>query len=1342
MSKIQYYFDNHLLEPNNAILEEAHKTFVLDKIVGLTDDNNTQAPCLLRCLMQKACTTVAEWQVIDQFFSSFQDLVILWIPHHRSTLLYALFNEMMYRRYPYYARCGSAVVDYVSKTYGAKLDRSTIDKNAPGELLLVHHIVQFRGKGGFDVVMRTVSDPKPIGIKFFRNIIRFLWMIKPFYDDQIKTEILPRVPEAAFRSQLLNFDSKNLREISQADMDTIFEQLRLILKDTCDVEQVLLHHGFSFAIKCLEADILTKRVLGLEWVVKQLQVTFANNPEMKQELKKQLVESSFFEKLFINPVMKKQLVEGCLPVLVWLLQERALTESIVAESIVALIFRCIFENQLTDADVSDACFDLLVGLVVSPFASPELIALVWKQVSTVQPHLWSARAVRLVSFIARSEGQLAAAKEATEWLWKAVDVASTATKLSPECRAEAALQLATVPRAVSEKFAWLRDRFRAEGRLVHFRLLVKHVIAERKSIAQELFEELLPSYLSSFSRYRSLFLSVSKAGGKDSKADVYKHSDEIRLRLDLLSDLLRECNVRVSRPRLSAIWEAVMNFGSDAVAQYVFSVEEREIALEGMNKIASDAHLVGEDGTFPLEWLLGLIDVHPEYAAQSPVTFRTFCEVFEQVNGTHGVLDFTAGKGGGINNVRPVLKSLNVIGISALWNVVMASAGSFSKDASSYLLNLYLAPGPQLEAETETLRRRFCAQALECLAGPKCTPELATRLLGLLKSAIEATTRAEDLAKKRDAAATSTAAAPSEKALKDPPTPPYADMKDCVQKAIDSGAIPEYIPEELRYVVVALMFERSHWMRFDLWAGDFYDNSDIIFNMIEKAREYKRVLPAGSEANKGAANSTSASCAAILASGDSKSWDVLFGVLERFSGVHSVSQLGWEVISLFDSDQALMDKISAAVEPLGAVIRPVDWNTILGSQPNYKLLHSLQLLERSFIPSRNEESKDEHARKTTWCKKFLRVGGFRYLMSLLHTLSSQPDIHGASCSTQCLVRILEVVYRFMRAPLSAADFAPELDIRSPLELSVSSENLMFAGPTVLDISDVLFSLVHAHAVSEHSVSGGGDEEQRQVGAVGNYAIYLLIATILKVPSVWPQFRDALTIDKIFDVLTGKNVQFSALVAERLGHLSLHFVSDGQSESPQKFFLVLLLENYPRLLQMHRHDCRSVFSLLCALLKPELVSEVTLKSLFSEISSLAPKDDVVEADEYLAGIMSLYSEMMRVLNVPQIADGDKLFTQLLDKFLYAPLSDDGMITALARSSHLRQACFQLVGALVATGSLGADGLDRGLNALGTQYMESPPIKEWTKEVTVVESDDSDRSTTKTSKFMGLRNMACT
>lgn len=907
--------------------------------------------------------------------------------------------------------------------------------------------------------------------------------------------------------------------------------------------------------------------------------------------------------------------------------------------------------------------------------------------------------------------------------------------------------MALIPGAVSQKLSFLRERFAAEGRLVIFSLLIKHLIAERKQDggAQAVLEDIFPAYLASFARHRRALQKIPNAT-KDTVVDVYKHLDEIKRRLDLLSDLLRECNLRMSRPQLTALWEAAMNLGSDSVVDgYVFSVEEREICLEGMNKVASDAHLIGADGSFPLEWVLELMVVHPEYAALSAASFRTFCDVFEQVNGTLSTFDFTsaANKAGGTvsgNALRPVLKSMNVRGIQGLWDVVANASASFSKDASSYLLNIYMAPGPQLEAETETLRRRFCTQLLEKLSGPSCSADAAVRLLGLTKAAIEATTRAEDLAKKRDAAATATASAPSEKALKDAPVPPYADMKDCIQKALDSGMVPEFVPEELRYVVVALMFERNHWMRFDYWAGDMYENSDLLFNMIEKARDYKRVLPAGSEANKAASNSAAASCAAILA-GEPNAWDVLFGLLERFASVPSVSQLGWEVISLFDADKTLFDKLAAAVEPLGAVVaRTPDWNVILGSLPNYKLLHSLQLLERSFIPSRGEESPEERSRKTVWCKKFLRAGGFRFLLGLLHSLSSQPDIHGASCSTQCLVRILEVVYRFMRAPLSAADFAPELDARSPLELSVSSENLMFAGPTITDIPEVLFSLVRAHALSEHSV-GGGDEEQRQVGAVGNYAIYLLIASILKVPSVWPQFRESLTVEKVFEVLTGKNPQFSTLVADRLTHLCLHFVSDGQFETPRAFLAHLLIEHYPRLLKSHRHDCQNVFGVLCSLLQPEQATASLLKTLFAELSSLAPKDDVAEPDEYLAGVMGLCAEVTRLQSsVVAGEEENRLFAALLDRFLYAPLSSDGAPTALARSAHLRQACFRLVGALVSSGALGADGLDRGLDALGTQYVEAPPVKEW-KESTVVEADESDR-VNKTSKFMGLRNMACT
>jgi hypothetical protein len=150
-------------------------------------------------------------------------------------------------------------------------------------------------------------------------------------------------------------------------------------------------------------------------------------------------------------------------------------------------------------------------------------------------------------------------------------------------------------------------------------------------------------------------------------------------------------------------------------------------------------------------------------------------------------------------------------------------------------------------------------------------------------------------------------------------------MKDCITKALDSGMLPDYIPEELRYVVVALLFERSHWMRFDYWAGDMYENQDLVFNMIEKAREYKRVLPAGTEGSKSAASSAAASCATILASADPKYWDVFFNLLERFANVPTVCALGWDVVSLLDADKLLVDKVTAAVEPLGGILRPVDW---------------------------------------------------------------------------------------------------------------------------------------------------------------------------------------------------------------------------------------------------------------------------------------------------------------------------------------------------------------------------------------------------------------------------------
>jgi hypothetical protein len=523
---------------------------MLDKVVGLGEETGAGGSCLLKYVMLKPCHYVADWIVINQFFSSFMDLLIMWIPLHRSTLLYAFFNEILFRRYAYY-KSSSTVVDYVSANFGAGLDRSTVDRNAPGELLLVHHIDQFRRKGGFDVVMHTVSDSKPIGIRFFKNIIRFLWMIKPFYDDQIKREILPRVPEAAFRSQLLNFDTKNLREVNSTDMDAIFEQMRLILKDTCDVEQVLLEHGFAFAIKCLEADILTKRILGLEWVTQQLQVTYAGNQVMRKALKERLLGSSFFVKLYNHSVMKKQLVDTSAPLMVWLLSEHALLDDHLES-----MFRSINENHLSDMDVCDGFYDLMVCLVESPNVTTVLIESIWRHLLAFAPAMWTPRAVRLVGFIARNKISSLSAVAAVDWLWSAVDDAPPAAQLSAECRAEAVNQLPHIHGAVAAKEASLKEKFVAEGRLVHLRLLVRHVVdggGPRKAAnACELFDALFEPIVRSFSLYRTLvakkralLLSQQQhlANTRDMVIDVFKHSEEIKSRLDLLSSLARDGNV-------------------------------------------------------------------------------------------------------------------------------------------------------------------------------------------------------------------------------------------------------------------------------------------------------------------------------------------------------------------------------------------------------------------------------------------------------------------------------------------------------------------------------------------------------------------------------------------------------------------------------------------------------------------------------------------------------------------------------------------------------------------------------------------------------------------------------
>ena len=1386
----QAYFNHGLLRPDNAVLDETHKSFLLDSVLGQDDQSAGASDYFLtKLLMDASYRSISEWQRLDTWIRSFIDLLILWIPLHRGHFLYAFYNDMLYRRYKYYTLADKKVVQHVRSTFCADLDCSTVNDSVPGELLLVYHIDVFRKAGGFDVVMKTISDPNPIGVRYFRTMIRFLWMIKPFYDDQIRTEILPRLPEAAFRSQLLNFDTKNMREISSKDMEMIFQHMRLILAGSCDVETVLLEHGFEFALKCLDADILAKRILGIEWVTQQLISSYAALPEMKQKLKQKILGCDFFGKVYHHSVMKKQIVDNSRSIVLWILAEHALTAHHLDQ-----IFRGLVDNLVLDSDVCDGFFELLTtmaGAKMKPRGSSSTsddesdtevggegdtssnycVPLIWKRLQGLaSPNAWStARAVQLVAAIARQEQPTESSRQALAWLWEAVDKTGSAASLSPASRVEAVAQLSHLPGAVADKESQIEELFLRDGRLVHLKLLVGELAAlpkkDQEPAARKLFDRMFDASLRAVRAYRREAVKL----GLEKIVDVYPHMEEIRLRCDSLTTLVLLGNISITAERMEAVWDAMMNLGPDGVDDYVMHVEERDVSLECLLKLASDAHKASveafaDDGgksDFPLSRLLALLGKHPEFAANSRKGFANFREIFEGANGSNGAMDFVTNDRG----LRPVLKKLNVWGWDAVWGIALLADASISKDVDRYLNDLYFLPSPDMSADTVLeLREQFCAKAMILMAslvgrrieGSPLSLHEHQRLLEIIKQGIEATSQLEDLAKKRDAAASGL---PTDVPLKDLPKPRYTDQTGYVQMALDSGMMPEFVPQELRHSVMTLLFDRFNWMRFDYWAGDMYEKPDLMFSMIEKAREYKIVLPKDDEKDA-LQHENLASCSQIIASQPAY-WETFFALLEQLVACSAtVSQQGWEVMSLLDTDTVLYKKISLTDETAAGA--SFEWEQLLGNGPNYKLLHSLQMLERSFIPGR-DDSSEEHARKTIWCKKFLRVGGFRYLMGLLHSMATQADIHKTPLSTQALVRVLDVVYRFMRAPLPATEFSPDLEGRSPLELSTSSENLMFAGPTVHDIPEVMFSLVHAHASSEQSLmvaSSGesGQQQQQQYHQVGNYALYLLTACILKVPAVWRSFRDSLDKKKLLDTLTSKNTGFSVLVSERLLHLSRNFSlpldTSVQGPGPRDFIMELLLKEYPSLKQSHCHDCRSVFAAISSLLS-SADDAVNMEPIIEELMVVVPADESLEPDEYVAGLMLLAATLIkrdcehnRQLGGGggSLEKGEALYSRLLSEFLYAPLTDEGLSSALAKSNHLRQASFNLVGALVSSGSLGVNGLDRGLDALGTQYMENAVANEW-KQPAVLDSEGegdgvSGRRIAKASRYMGLRNLACT
>jgi hypothetical protein len=89
----------------------------------------------------------------------------------------------------------------------------------------------------------------------------------------------------------------------------------------------------------------------------------------------------------------------------------------------------------------------------------------------------------------------------------------------------------------------------------------------------------------------------------------------------------------------------------------------------------------------------------------------------------------------------------------------------------------------------------------------------------------------------------------------------------------------------------------------------------------------------------------------------------------------------WQIIRMVKPNEDLLNQLTRINQN-----DKIDWEKLIGSKLNYRILYSLQLIEH-FIPSHRFDS-NENLQKSGWCATFIQCGGFSYLFSLLRKVAN------------------------------------------------------------------------------------------------------------------------------------------------------------------------------------------------------------------------------------------------------------------------------------------------------------------------------------------------------------------
>ncbi|KAL6065920.1 USP domain-containing protein [Balamuthia mandrillaris] len=110
----------------------------------------------------------------------------------------------------------------------------------------------------------------------------------------------------------------------------------------------------------------------------------------------------------------------------------------------------------------------------------------------------------------------------------------------------------------------------------------------------------------------------------------------------------------------------------------------------------------------------------------------------------------------------------------------------------------------------------------------------------------------------------------------------------------------------------------------------------------------------------------------------------------------------WELLNLLPSNKKIVDKLQS-------IDKDVDWNVLLDRQFIFKLIYTLQVVERLITETPEGSVASGAKRNEAWCNRFVELGGGKYLVDMLMNMDKEEHSQWKSAQRACFAHLLRII---------------------------------------------------------------------------------------------------------------------------------------------------------------------------------------------------------------------------------------------------------------------------------------------------------------------------------------------